>query len=61
MRTNGLSIPGAVGQPCNPVHFGDAPLERSHLESARYLLLDHFAGAPGNVCSSLVQKNVCHT
>ena len=29
--------------------------------SARYLLLDHFAGARGNVCSALVQKSICRT
>ena len=30
-------------------------------ESAHYLLLNHFAGACRNVCSALVQKNVCRT
>ena len=24
-------------------------------------MLDHFAGAHGNICSALVQKNVCRT
>jgi len=40
----------------------DTPLERSHLVSAHYLLLNHFAGSRGNVCSSLVPEGrLSHT